>query len=229
MEEILNNIQDIVQNQHGLAFAAVFIGGLISSLSPCVLAAIPLIIGYVGGYSEGNKKKAALFSLMYVLGLSLTFTLFGVAASAVGQFLSFFGNWLYIGFALTAVLMGLHLMGIFSVPLPFKKTREVKTKGLWGAFLLGMVTGTVSSPCATPVLAVILTYVATEGNIIYGGSLLLLYALGHCVLIFAAGLSAGIAESLIKSRGIQNFSLWAKRLSGAVLIAAGVYIVMSSW
>jgi cytochrome c biogenesis protein CcdA len=87
MEAVFNNIQQIIQNQHGLAFVAVFIGGLISAASPCVLAAIPLIIGYVGGYSEGNKKKAALFSLVFVLGLSITFTLLGAAASVMGQFL----------------------------------------------------------------------------------------------------------------------------------------------
>ena len=75
MQSLLENISVIVRDQHGLAFIAVFIGGLISAASPCVLAAIPLIIGYVGGYSEGNKKKAALYSLVFVLGLALAFTI----------------------------------------------------------------------------------------------------------------------------------------------------------
>src|SRR5512135_3399073 len=105
MQVLLENIQHIIQNQHWLAFIAVFIGGIISAASPCVLAAIPLIIGYVGGYSEGNKKKAALFSLVFVLGLSITFTLLGAAASAVGLFLGFMGRWLYIGLAVVAILM----------------------------------------------------------------------------------------------------------------------------
>lgn len=223
MEALLSNIQQIIQNQHGLAFVAVFIGGLISAVSPCVLAAIPLIIGYVGGYSEGNKKKAALFSLIFVLGLSLTFTLLGAAASVMGQFLGFMGRWLYIGLAVIAILMGLQLMGIISIPLPFQKTRTVKTKGLIGALLLGMLTGTVSSPCATPVLAVILAYVSTQGDMAYGGSLLFVYALGHCALIFIAGLSIGFTESILSSKGINNFSLYSKRFSGAILATAGVY------
>ncbi|MGC2064294.1 MAG: cytochrome c biogenesis protein CcdA, partial [Thermodesulfovibrionales bacterium] len=197
METIFNNIQQIIQNRHGLAFIAVFIGGLISAASPCVLAAIPLIIGYVGGYSEGNKKKAAIFSLIFVLGLSITFTLLGAAASVMGQFLGFAGRWLYIGLAAIAVLMGLQLIGVISIPLPFQKTRAVKTKGLIGAFLLGMLTGTVSSPCATPVLAVILAYVSTQGDMVYGGSLLFVYAIGHCALIFIAGLSIGFTESMV--------------------------------
>jgi len=223
MDTIFNNIQHIIQNQHGLAFIAVFIGGLISAASPCVLAAIPLIIGYVGGYSEGNKKKAALFSLVFVFGLSITFTLLGAAASVMGQFFGFMGRWLYFGLAVIAILMGIQLMGFISIPLPFQKTRAVKTKGLPGAFLLGMLTGTVSSPCATPVLAVILAYVSTQGDMVYGGSLLFVYALGHCGLLFMAGLSIGLAESMISSRGVKNFSLYSKRFSGVILVIVGLY------
>lgn len=224
MESLLQNIESIVRNQHGLAFIAVFIGGLISASSPCVLAAIPLIIGYVGGYSEGNKKKAALYSLVFVLGLSITFTLLGAAASVMGQFLGFMGKWLYIGFAVIAILIGLQLMGLVNIPLPFQKTREVKTKGLMGAFLLGLLTGTVSSPCATPVLAVILAYVSAQGDVLYGSSLLFVYAVGHCALIFFAGLSIGLTESIVSSKGIKNFSLYSKKISGALLVLAGIYL-----
>ena len=229
MESLFNNIQHIIQNQRGLAFLAVFLAGIISAASPCVLAAIPLIIGYVGGYSEGNKKKTALYSLVFILGLSLTFTLLGVAASMMGGFLSFMGRWLYIGLAVIAVAMGLQLMGIISIPLPFQKTRMVKSKGLWGAFFLGLLTGTVSSPCATPVLAVILAYVSTQGDMLYGGSLLFAYAVGHCALIFIAGLSIGLTESIVGSKGIRNFSLYSKRFSGAILAAAGLYLGVTNW
>jgi cytochrome c-type biogenesis protein len=229
MQALLENVQTIVQNRHGLAFVAVFLGGIISAASPCVLAAIPLVIGYVGGYSEGNRKKAALYSLVFILGLSITFTLLGAAASVMGQFLGFMGRWLYLGLAVIAIAMGLQLMGLISVPLPFQRTRAVKTKGLLGAFLLGMLTGTVSSPCATPVLAVILAYVSTQGDMVYGGSLLFVYALGHCALIFVAGLSIGFTESVISSRGAKNFSLYAKKLSGALLIIVGVYFGVTNF
>jgi cytochrome c-type biogenesis protein len=224
IESLLGNIQTIVQNSHGLAFLAVFVGGLISAASPCVLAAIPLIIGYVGGYSGSDRKQAALYSLVFILGLSITFTALGAAASAMGRILSFAGQWLYIGLAAIAVVMGLQLMGLISIPLPFQKTHQVRSHGLWGAFLLGLLTGTVSSPCATPVLAVILAYVSTQGDILYGGSLLFVYAVGHCVLIFIAGLSVGLTESLVSSKGVKNFSLYSKRASGALLVVAGLYI-----
>jgi cytochrome c-type biogenesis protein len=229
MDSLFNNIQHIIQNQQGMAFLAVFVAGIISAASPCVLAAIPLIIGYVGGYSEGNKKKAGLYSLVFILGLSITFTLLGAAASVMGGFFSIMGRWLTVGLAVIAVTMGLQLMGLISIPLPFQKTRTVKSKGLWGAFFLGLLTGTVSSPCATPVLAVILAYVSTQGDMLYGGSLLFAYAVGHCALIFVAGLSVGLTESIVSSKGIQNFSLYAKRFSGALLIAAGFYLGVTNW
>jgi len=225
MEALFHNVEAVIQGQHGLAFLLVLIAGLISASSPCILAAIPLIIGYVGGYSNGSRFRAAIFSAVFVLGLSLTFTLLGAAASSIGQLFSFLGVWLEYGFSAMAILMGLHLLGAISVPLPFQKTRKIGTKGLLGSFFLGVLTGAVSSPCATPVLAVILAYVSTEGDLYYGSALLFVYAIGHCALIFVAGLSVGIAESLIASKGLKNFSIYAKRMSGLVLLSSGLYIV----
>jgi cytochrome c-type biogenesis protein len=229
MESLFSNIRHIIQNQQGLAFVAVFVAGIISAASPCVLAAIPLIIGYVGGYSEGNKRKAAIYSLVFILGLSITFTLLGAAASVMGAFFGFMDRWLSVGLAVIAVVMGLQLMGVLSIPLPFQKTRMVKSKGLWGAFFLGLLTGTVSSPCATPVLAVILAYVSTQGDILYGGSLLFAYAVGHCSLIFVAGLSVGLTESIVSSKGVKNFTLYSKLFSGALLVIAGLYLGVTNW
>jgi len=84
-------------------------------------------------------------------------------------------------------------------------------------------------PCATPVLAVILAYVSMQGDILYGGSLLFAYAVGHCALIFIAGLSIGLTESIERSRGVKNFSLYSKRFSGAVLTLAGFYIGIANF
>ena len=229
MDALFQNIEALIRGQQVLAFVLVFFAGLVSAASPCVLAAIPLVIGYVGGYAEGNRKRAALFSAVFVIGLSFTFTLLGAAASYFGQLLDFLGNWLVYGFAALAILMGLHLMGIISVPLPLQRSVHVNRRGLTGAFLLGLLTGAVSSPCATPVLAVILGYASSEKNVLYGSMLLFTYAIGHCALIFAAGLSVGIAESLINSRGVKNWAVYAKKISGAALMCAGIYIGVTLW
>ena len=228
MDVLFGNIETLVQGQQAIAFVLVFVAGVISAASPCVLAAIPLIVGYVGGYSEGNTKRAALYSLVFILGLSVTFTMLGAAASVLGQLLGFLGDWLTIGFAAVAILMGLHLAGLITVPLPFEKTRQIRSKGLLGALMLGLLTGAISTPCATPVLSVILAYVSTESDVAYGSMLLFVYALGHCALIFAAGLSVGIAERLINSRGLMHVSDIAKKTSGIVLVGFGAYLMLSS-
>lgn len=225
MDGLFQNIEVYIQGQQLIAFALVFIAGLVSAASPCVLAAIPLVIGYVGGYAGGSRMRSALFSAVFVFGLSLTFTLLGAAASYVGQLLDFFGDWPVYCFAALAVLMGLHLMEIISVPMPLQRSVKVKSRGLTGAFLLGLLTGAVSSPCATPVLAVILGYASSEKDVLYGSLLLFTYAIGHCALIFAAGVSVGIAESLINSRGVKNWALYAKKFSGAALACTGLYFV----
>ncbi|MGB2989378.1 MAG: cytochrome c biogenesis protein CcdA, partial [Candidatus Zixiibacteriota bacterium] len=100
-----------------------------------------------------------------------------------------------------------------------------KHKGILGAFLLGLLFGVVSSPCATPVLAVILAFVATKGRIIYGMSLLFVYAVGHCALIVLAGVFTGLVESYAKSKGVSNFSNFTKKISGVLIFLGGLYIL----
>jgi cytochrome c biogenesis protein CcdA len=89
---------------------------------------------------------------------------------------------------------------------------------------MGILFGFASTPCATPVLVVILAFVATKGQIVYGTLLLFVYAIAHCTLIVLAGAVTGFVESFAASRGTANFSLWWKRISGALIIFAGIYI-----
>lgn len=225
MDSLLGNISSVMNNTPALAYLLIFFGGILSASSPCVLAIIPLVIGFVGGYSEGNKKKALLYSLTFALGLSITFTILGAVASLLGRLFGDVGKlWYYLA-AGVALVMGLYLLDVIKIPFP--KTVEMKTKhkGILGAFLLGLLFGVVSSPCATPVLAVILAFVATKAKIVYGISLLFVYALGHCALIILAGVSAGFVENYVQSRGITNFSNWAKKVSGLLIIFAGFYIL----
>lgn len=225
---LVESMPAIVQGQPFFAFGAAFLGGLLSAANPCVLATIPLVIGYVGGYSGGDRKKALFYSLSFVLGLSANFTLLGVAASAVGSLMGSLGVWLYVFVAAVAIVMGLSLMGLFEIPALVKSDIRPKTRGLLGAFMMGFIFGVVSSPCATPVLAVIITYVASEGRIIYGGSLLFAYALGHCVLILAAGVSVGFANGFINSKGLVRASGFIKKASGALLVGVGGYVAYSN-
>jgi len=109
-------------------------------------------------------------------------------------------------------------MGLYEIRLPLKRDFKPKQGGIVGAFLLGLFLGVVSSPCATPVLVVLLTLVAGKGQVLYGIALLFCYAIGHCLLMLFAGTFTGFVEGFVKARGVVNFSLWAAgqwRVSGA--------------
>jgi cytochrome c biogenesis protein CcdA len=221
----LDDIEQIVAVYPFLAFGAVFLAGVLSSASPCVLATIPLVVGFVGGYSDGDRWKAFRYSLIFILGLSLTFTAFGAAAGILGTMFGTLGGWWYVAAGAVAVVMGLQMMGLYEIRLPLRRDYKPKQGGMVGAFLLGLFFGVVSSPCATPVLVVLLTYVATKGKVLYGIALLFTYAIGHCLLMLCAGTFTGFVEAFVKARGIINVAVWAKRISGGIITAVGIWFI----
>lgn len=221
----LDNIEQTIALYPILAFGAVFLAGVLSSASPCVLATIPLVVGFVGGYSGGNRSKAFRYSLVFILGLSLTFTAFGAAAGLLGTMFGTLGGPWYLIAGTIALVMGGQLMGLYEIRLPIRRDFKPKRGGIAGAFLLGLFFGVVSSPCATPVLVVLLTLVAGKGQVLYGITLLFCYAIGHCLLMLCAGTFTGFVEGFVKARGVANFSLWAKRISGLVVALAGGWFV----
>ena len=225
----LDNIEQIVFIYPILAFGAVFLAGVLSSASPCVLATIPLVVGFVGGYSDGDRWKAFLYSLTFIMGMSFTFTVFGAAAGLLGTMFGTLGGWWYVAAGCVAMLMGLQMAGIYEIRLPVNSGYKPKRGGLIGSFLLGLFFGVVSSPCATPVLVVILTFVATKGKVIYGVALLFTYAIGHCLLMLASGTFTGFIEAFVKAKGIINFSVWAKKISGAIITAVGAWFVWQAF
>jgi len=225
METFLNYLSQSLTENPFLAYLGVFVGGILSSSSPCVLATIPLVIGYVGGYSGGDRRKALLYSLTFILGLSITFTILGAIASFIGGLFGIISRTWYFIVGGIAVIIGLHLIGLFNWSLPVPVHLQPKQRGILGAFLLGIFFGIVSSPCATPVLALILTFVASKGEVAYGTSLLFVYALGHCALIFVAGIATGFVEGFIKSKGVSNITTWGKKVGGSIVVFAGIYLL----
>ena len=221
----LDNIEQIVAAYPLLAFGAVFLAGVISSASPCVLATIPLVVGFVGGYADGDRRKAFRYSLAFILGLSLTFTAFGAAAGLLGTMFGTLGGWWYVAAGIVAMVMGGQMMGLYEIRLPVRRDFRPKQGGIIGSFLLGLFFGVVSSPCATPVLVVILTLVATKREVLYGVALLFTYALGHTLLMLVAGTFTGFVEGFVKARGVVNFSSWTKRLGGFIVALVGGYLL----
>ncbi|MGI2336295.1 MAG: cytochrome c biogenesis CcdA family protein [Dehalogenimonas sp.] len=229
MDGLLSSLGEIIQAQSWLAFPAAFAGGIASSASPCVLPTIPLIIGYVGGYAEGSKTKAVQYSLVFVLGLTITFTLLGVLAGTLGRLFGDVGDlWKYL-LPPVAVVLGLFLLGVLNMNVGIPQRFVPKQKALLGALLMGLFFGIIASPCATPVLGVILLLAAANDNIAYSGSLLLAYALGHWILVLGAGISVGFAQRALASTHIRNISSYTKKAAGVILIVVGLYFAITSW
>jgi cytochrome c-type biogenesis protein len=210
-----------------LALGAVFVGGILTASNPCVLAMIPLMMSFVAGRKEDTPGvlRAFMFSLVFILGLSVTFTVLGMIAALAGKMYGdVSGGWNWI-VAVVCVVMGLHLMEVLTIPIPSLGGRlQPKTRGMLGAFVLGLLFGIVSAPCAAPILVVLLTYLAGSGSsVAWGGTLLLVYALGHSVLILIAGTSMGAARQLIENKKSTRVLEILRRAAGAAIVLVGVY------
>jgi cytochrome c biogenesis protein CcdA len=148
----------------------------------------------------------------------------GAIASLIGGLFGGISRTWYFIIGGVSIAIGLHLIGIYSLNIPIPVHLQPKRRGIIGALLLGALFGIVSSPCATPVLALILTFVASKGEVIYGTSLLFVYAIGHCALIFLAGTAAGFVENFVQSKGITNITNWSKRAGGVIVSLVGIYL-----
>ena len=196
-----------------------------TSIGPCNIATIPLIVGFVGGSHNLSRKRSFALSFTFALGLAITFMLLGVGAALIGGVIGASARWWYYLVAAICFLIGLQMLGALNLPMPawFGGLRErVGLKGIPGALALGLVSGLVASQCATPVMAVILTYVMLEGAIAYGATLLFIYALGRGVPIVLAGTFTGILKQM------QSFGRWSHSLemaSGLIVIGVGLYFL----
>lgn len=221
--ELSTALGEVLQHRPLLAYGAAYLGGMIATASPCILASIPLVIGFVGGYAGGLQKRAFLYSLTFVVGLALVMSALGAAAALMGSMFGLSGPVWYFLLAAVLMVMGLHLAGVINLKLQTSQDLLPQRTGLVGALLLGMLFGTVLSPCASPVLAVILTLAAGQKQVAYGSSLLFAYALGQGTLIILAGTFTGLIESFLKSKG-SRFTLRMQQAAGGLLFLAGLYM-----
>ncbi|MBI5443796.1 MAG: cytochrome c biogenesis protein CcdA [Deltaproteobacteria bacterium] len=230
LEAFLGNAQALITTNPWLAFVAVFLGGALTASNPCVLAMIPLVIGFLGGYDGiSGWKKSFGFSLVFVFGLAVSFTVMGMVAVSLGRLFGDVGSFWPWVIAAVCLAMGAHLWGFWDFSMPEALTRyRPKHAGVFGAFTLGLLFGLVSAPCAAPILIVVLTYVASKGNLPYGLALLWTYAVGHCILIVVAGTSMGVAKRLVATRDLGRANLVLKKAAGLLITAVGVYIALTS-
>jgi len=214
-----------VENASILAYLIVFAGGIVTSIGPCNMAMIPLVIGFVGGQKDLTRGRSFALSTAFALGLAITLMCLGVFVSLIGGFMGGTGGAWYYATAAVCIVMGMQWAGIISLSLPdwgARQRESIKRRGVAGALILGLVSGFVASGCATPALAAILTLVMSKGAIAYGASLLLVYGLGRGVPVVLFGTSAGMVKLMPR---MMQWTARLERLSGLILIATGLYFL----
>ena len=230
MTEWIAHMADLVANAPAYQqLGLVFLGGLLTSANPCVLVAAPLVVGFTGGTEEGRHHPMVL-SGIFVLGLATAFTALGLVAALTGSLMGNVGwGWkALLGIILLAV--GLHQVGLYALPVPsHDHVRRFHGAGHFGAFALGALTGTLSAPCATPALATVLTIVALQKRMLWGGLLLFAYALGHVLLLFLAGTSSGLASKYAQSHVSKFLGHWLPKGMGTLMIGCALWVLWLAW
>jgi thiol:disulfide interchange protein DsbD len=206
-------------------FTAVYVSGLITSLTPCVYPIIPIVIGFLGSRT-GSPAVRARGAVFYVLGLSLVYTVLGMIAALTGQMFGTLTSnpYVYLGFGILILALGGNMMDWYYIPLPGfgRGTTSMKESSVLGPFFIGISSGLVASPCTAPVLGGLLLFVASQKAIVSGGLLMFTFSIGMSTLLLAIGFSAGLVNYLPKSGGwMAN----VKKALALLLIGAGIYFV----
>ncbi|HZK39755.1 MAG TPA: cytochrome c biogenesis protein CcdA [Clostridia bacterium] len=220
----LATLSDVMSANIWLAPLLALLAGVLTAFTPCSLSSVPLVIGYVGGTGQKNTKRAFGLSVTFAAGMSVTFTALGVTASLLGKFLQGAGKWWYLILGVLMVLMALQTWEVFNFIPSTNALSKNKKKGFIGALLAGILGGLFASPCSTPVLVVLLAFVAKEGRILLGVLLLLLYSLGNSTLVLVAGTSVGFVRKLSASEKYGAVSKALNIIMGTLILLIAFYM-----
>ena len=210
-----------------VSIGVIFLAGLVTSLTPCMLSMLPITVGYIGGYESEGKLQAATQSSWFALGLATTLAILGILATSIGKVYGQIGVGLPIVVSLVAIAMGLNLLEILPLRFPSLGATEWISDHLprgVRSYLLGLTFGLIASPCSTPVLATLLTWVPTTQDLVLGGCLLIAYAIGYVTPLVIAGTFTASIKKILE---LRRWSSWINPVSGALLLGFGVFSLLS--
>ncbi len=224
LEALAENLATVIKSNVWLAPLAALVGGLLTAANPCVLAAAPLMVGYVAGQEQRTVRRSFLLSLTFTAGLTITFLVLWFVVKGAGTLVPP-TTWQYIA-AGVCLLMGLHLLGALRIRLPVPTGWQPRRRGFVGALLLGLLFGLISMPCAGPVLVALLALTQLQGvTFLFGLVLLIAYSLGHCGLVLVGGTSIGLVQKLADSRGWTRGTDVLRRAGGVLIILVGLWVL----
>ncbi len=223
MEQLFTTLTRAVEGSAGLALIAALVWGVLSILlSPCHLASIPLIVGFIDQQGRITTRRAFTISLLFSVGILITIGVIGAITAAAGRMLGDVGRWGNYGVAILFFVVGLYLLDAIHIPMPGVVQPGVKRKGMLAAFILGLVFGVALGPCTfaymAPMLAVTFKLAAT--NLPYGILMLAIYGVGHCAVIVLAGTFTEV---------VQHYLNWNERSKGAVILKKYLRLPGVAW
>lgn len=231
MNELFTQLTRAMEGAPLIAMGAALVWGILSILlSPCHLASIPLIVGFIDEQGRISTKRAFLISLLFATGILITIAAIGGLTAAAGRIMGDLGPYANYFIALIFFVVGLHLLGV--IPMPGNGPGQVKMKqrGALAAFVLGLLFGVALGPCTFAFMAPLLGIVfkAGAGHPVYAGSLLILYGIGHCSVIVLAGTFTEVVQHYLNWSEKSKGSLILKKICGLLVLLGGLYLIYTT-
>jgi len=231
MPELFTQLTRAVEQAWFIALPASLIWGILSILlSPCHLASIPLIVGFIDEQGRISTKRAFWISTLFAAGILITIAVIGCVTAAAGRMMGDVGKYGNYFVALIFFVVGLHLLGV--IPMPWSGPGQVgmKRKGMLAAFILGLVFGIALGPCTFAYMAPMLgiTFKLASTNLAYGVLLLLVYGIGHCSVIILAGTCTELVQHYMNWNEKSKAAIILKKICGVLVLLAGVYLIYAA-
>ena len=231
MEHLFTTLSQAVAGADGLALAAAFAWGVCSILlSPCHLASLPLIVGFIGAQERMTVRQAFATALLFAVGILATIAGIGAVTAAAGRLMGDVGRWSSVAVAVVFVMTGLCLLGVIRLPFGRADPAGMTRKGLLAALTLGLVFGVALGPCTfaflAPMLAVTFKLAATRPA--SGLLLLAAFAAGHCSVIVAAGTGTGLVRRYLAWTGQSSGARLLRRACGLLVLLVGLYMILAT-
>lgn len=228
MQDLFTRLTHAVEDAWFIAVAASFAWGILSIvLSPCHLASIPLIVGFIDEQGRMSTKRAFWISTLFAVGILITIGAIGAVTAAAGRMMGDVGRYGNYFVALIFFAVGLHLVGV--IPMPWSGPGQVgmKRKGMLAAFILGLVFGIALGPCTFAYMAPMLgvTFKLASTNLAYGILLLLVYGIGHCSVIVFAGTFTGVVQRYLNWNETSKGAVILKKICGVLVLLGGLWLI----
>jgi len=223
----------LLESNSVLAFIGAFGAGSITAVAPCSLVSVPLLVGSAVALNkdlEGRKKAlyTYAFASLFAIGVMLSFSIMGLVVAKFGGFFSVAPIWAYLLASVLSLLIGLYAWGLLGEVNKSSIMMHLIRYRLFGGFMIGIIFGLVSTPCASAPLVAIITVAANSGYV-YAYGLILTFALGHSLLLLIAGVSVGFAQSITSNRVIANVSNTLNKGFAILLIGIGFYFLWQAY